>query len=293
MARWLQSAGLQHLATSSAAGAGGADYRGGMPGFGGAGAGSMLSSLLMQGYGPESIEEKQRLYTLLRGLNFSGESVPTSISEPYTPTAQSFGGGNPVEGFYSPELRGDLGAGLLDLHAMDDTGLLSEDVASEPFEPSPFMPKDIDDDDEDVIAGSQQASVDNYGVVTSEKETTARENNVAKIKVVVRKRPLNRKELSRKEEDIITVEDSSFLTVYEPKLKVDLTAYVEKHEFCFDAVLDEHVSNDEVYRETVEPIIPIIFQRTKATCFAYGQTGLLVHSIITGLSIYISCIIVL
>jgi kinesin family member 2/24 len=47
------------------------------------------------------------------------------------------------------------------------------------------MPKDIDDDDEDVIAGSQQASVDNYGVVTSEKETTARENNVAKIKVVV------------------------------------------------------------------------------------------------------------
>ena len=29
-------------------------------------------------------------------------------------------------------------------------------------------------------------------------------------------------------------------------VKVDLTAYVEKHEFCFDAVLDEHVTNDEV-----------------------------------------------
>lgn len=26
---------------------------------------------------------------------------------------------------------------------------------------------------------------------------------------------------------------------------------------------------------TVEPIIPTIFQRTKATCFAYGQTGVL------------------
>ena len=48
------------------------------------------------------------------------------MSEPYTPTVQSFGGGNPVEGFYSPELRGELGAGLLDLHAMDDTELLSE-----------------------------------------------------------------------------------------------------------------------------------------------------------------------
>ncbi|CAL5096979.1 unnamed protein product [Urochloa decumbens] len=269
MARWLQSAGLQHLATSSA---GGGDYRGGMAGLGGAGAGSMLPNLLMQGYGPQSVEEKQRLYTLLRSLNFNGESA-ASMSEPYTPTSQSFGGGNPAEGFYSPELRGDLGAGLLDLHAMDDTELLSEDVVSEPFEASPFMPKEIDDDEDDVIPGSQQVLVDNYGVVTSEKENTARENNVAKIKVVVRKRPLNRKELSRKEEDIISVQDSSFLTVYEPKLKVDLTAYVEQHEFCFDAVLDEHVSNDEVYRETVEPIIPIIFQRTKATCFAYGQTG--------------------
>jgi len=89
----------------------------------------------------------------------------------------------------------------------------------------------------------------------------------------VRKRPLNKKEVSRKEEDIIDVHNSQFLTVHEPKLKVDLTAYVEKHEFCFDAVLDEHVTNDEVYHETVEPIIPIIFQRTKATCFAYGQTG--------------------
>ena len=29
-------------------------------------------------------------------------------------------------------------------------------------------------------------------------------------------------------------------------LQVDLTEYVEKHEFVFDAVLDEDVSNDEV-----------------------------------------------
>lgn len=34
---------------------------------------------------------------------------------------------------------------------------------------------------------------------------------------------MNRKELSRKEEDIITVHDSSCLTVYEPKLKVSMT----------------------------------------------------------------------
>ena len=28
--------------------------------------------------------------------------------------------------------------------------------------------------------------------------------------------------------------------------QVDLTAFVEKHDFVFDAVLNEHVTNDEV-----------------------------------------------
>jgi hypothetical protein len=45
-------------------------------------------------------------------------------------------------------------------------------------------------------------------------------------------------------------------------LKVDLTAYVEKHEFCFDAVLNEHVTNDEV---TV-----LILQIEVVTCCCSG-----------------------
>lgn len=68
------------------------------------------------------MEEKQRLLKLMRNLNFNGESV----SEPYTPTTQSPGGVRGSEGYYSPEFRGDFGAGLLDLHSMDDTELLSE-----------------------------------------------------------------------------------------------------------------------------------------------------------------------
>ena len=38
----------------------------------------------------------------------------------------------------------------------------------------------------------------------------------------VRKRPLNRKEMSRKEDDIVSVHDNSCLSVHEPKLKVSL-----------------------------------------------------------------------
>ncbi|KAK7264647.1 hypothetical protein RJT34_32256 [Clitoria ternatea] len=260
MARWLQSAGLQHLASPLASTA--IDQR-------------LLPNLLMQGYGAQSAEEKQRIFKLMRNLNFNGESG----SEPYTPTAQNLGGVAVSDGFYSPEFRGDFGAGLLDLHAMDDTELLSEHVISEPFEPSPFMPggaRVFEDDLNPISSKQERGEADADASVylpTNEKENNARENNVAKIKVVVRKRPLNKKELAKKEDDIVTAYDNSYLTVHEPKLKVDLTAYVEKHEFCFDAVLDEYVTNDEVYRVTVEPIIPTIFERTKATCFAYGQTG--------------------
>ncbi|KAG4381447.1 hypothetical protein GLYMA_15G148800v4 [Glycine max] len=206
----------------------------------------------------------------MRNLNFNGESG----SEPYTPTTQSLGVAG-SDGFYSPEFRGEFGAGLLDLHAMDDTELLSEHVVSEPFEPSPFMPGDtrVFEDDFDPINSKLESGEADTDASISLPMNSTRENNVAKIKVVVRKRPLNKKELAKKEDDVVTVTGNAYLTVHEPKLKVDLTAYVEKHEFCFDAVLDEHVTNDEVYRSTVEPIIPTIFERTKATCFAYGQTG--------------------
>ncbi|XP_023514850.1 kinesin-like protein KIN-13A [Cucurbita pepo subsp. pepo] len=253
MARWLQSAGLQHLASPLA------DQR----------------SLLMQSYGAQSAEEKQRLLKLMRNLNFGGESG----SEPHTPTAQASGALGAMDGYYSPDFRGDFGAGLLDLHAMDDTELLSEHIIPESFDPSPFIPsgtREFDDGFNVASSRQQRSQADEDALATLpviEKENVVRENNVAKIKVVVRKRPLNKKELARKEDDIVSVCDNASLTVHEPKLKVDLTAYVEKHEFCFDAVLDEHVTNDEVYRVTVQPIIPIIFERTKATCFAYGQTG--------------------
>ncbi|KAJ3671033.1 hypothetical protein LUZ60_008459 [Juncus effusus] len=172
--------------------------------------------------------------------------------------------------------------GLLDLHSFD-TELLPDNGVPALFEAYPLSynnaRRSFDDSDPSFNLNNKQtinpnpvAEINNYSKpFLVDKEKLA---NVAKIKVVVRKRPLNKKEIAKKEEDIITIEQASnALTVHETKLKVDLTEYLERHEFVFDAVLDEDVSNEEVYRETVEPVVPAIFQRTKATCFAYGQTG--------------------
>ncbi|CAL5047983.1 unnamed protein product [Urochloa decumbens] len=156
---------------------------------------------------------------------------------------------------------GEYSPGLLDLHSLD-TELLTDMPAAGSYDADASFYYDGD------------RSFNELNFATSNPDNVSKSSSVAKIKVVVRKRPLNRKEISRKEEDIITVDAyANSLTVHETKLKVDLTEYMERHEFVFDAVLDDDVSNDKVYNETVEPIIPAIFQRTKATCFAYGQTG--------------------
>ncbi|XP_050306708.1 kinesin-like protein Klp10A [Anthonomus grandis grandis] len=93
------------------------------------------------------------------------------------------------------------------------------------------------------------------------------------ITVAVRKRPLNDIELSKKEIDIITIPSKNQLFVHEPKLKVDLTKYLENHIFKFDYALNENCTNEVVYKYTAQPLIRTVFNGGFATCFAYGQTG--------------------
>ncbi|KAI6063956.1 Kinesin-like protein KIF2C [Aix galericulata] len=94
-----------------------------------------------------------------------------------------------------------------------------------------------------------------------------------RICVCVRKRPLNKQEVLKKECDVITVPSKCVLLVHEPKQKVDLTKYLETQAFRFDFAFDELASNEMVYRFTARPLVQTIFEGGKATCFAYGQTG--------------------
>lgn len=93
------------------------------------------------------------------------------------------------------------------------------------------------------------------------------------ITVCVRKRPLSRKELMKKELDVITVPTKDTLIVHEPKTKVDLTKFLENHNFRFDYAFDDSCNNELVYKYTAKPLVQTIFEGGMATCFAYGQTG--------------------
>ena len=94
-----------------------------------------------------------------------------------------------------------------------------------------------------------------------------------KITVCVRKRPLNKKELANFDYDVVTVPAGSEIVVHEPKTKVDLSKYLDNHDFRFDHVFDDDITNATIYRFTAAPLVRTIFEGGFATCFAYGQTG--------------------
>ncbi|KAL0905839.1 hypothetical protein M5K25_024279 [Dendrobium thyrsiflorum] len=242
---------------------------------GGGGGGKWIHNLSSSGFSSsQQVEYSRMLRSAQRGM--SGEfMLPV---DPSTPPLSSRSSSQKKTGDdVSPS---ELSPGILDLHSID-TELLTDIPAAGFYDGATSFvysrERGFDESESNIYSnkhfGKAPPMPENILAKGFALEKD-KPGSVAKIKVVVRKRPLNKKEISRKEEDIIAIEQhTNSLTVHETKLKVDLTEYVEKHEFVFDAVLDEDVSNDEVYRETVEPIIPAIFQRTKATCFAYGQTG--------------------
>jgi kinesin family protein 2/24 len=80
-------------------------------------------------YGVQSLEDKQKLFRLIKTIS----SGVDSVSEPSTPPAYSRSasqGG--MDGFLSPELRGDFNSGILDLHSIDDTEFFPEVVLVSP-----------------------------------------------------------------------------------------------------------------------------------------------------------------
>ncbi|KAK7271913.1 hypothetical protein RJT34_28183 [Clitoria ternatea] len=246
--RWLQSAGLQHLQSSA----------------------NPLPPL--QDFSLYGGAQGGRMYRNAPQRSFNGGAE--YYMEPSTPPGAFRASTQKKNGEDSP---GDFSPGLLDLHSFDTELLPEMPVAvSNAYDASslyqPGRARSFDDTEPYMLSKQAVRARAPENILKSIPADKEKSNSVAKIKVVVRKRPMNKKELTKNEEDIIETY-SNCLTVHETKLKVDLTQYVEKHEFVFDAVLNEEVTNDEVYRETVEPIVPIIFERTKATCFAYGQTG--------------------
>ncbi|KAF9537865.1 Kinesin-like protein kif24 [Mortierella hygrophila] len=205
-----------------------------------------LVQLSMQDYnslGVTSMEDRRRLFQLIQTIKTEYPDVSGSTSAPASSTTMA------------PSSPG--------MGTMDGSGY----EASE------------DEEEAIPVQEARQRGLDAYSVPTRNKGTPGRSTGAyiandltAKIRVCVRKRPLNSKEINRGEKDMAGVTGRQ-LTVDEPKVRVDMTKYIERHGFIFDEVFDSDATNEDVYRRTAYPLVQYLFEGGRATCFAYGQTG--------------------
>uniref|UniRef100_A0A1D2A7K4 Kinesin-like protein n=2 Tax=Auxenochlorella protothecoides TaxID=3075 RepID=A0A1D2A7K4_AUXPR len=196
-------------------------------------------------YGVYDMQDKQALFRLIQSIGASESATP------------------PLD-----DRRHGAGLGetaLVDLEA-DDSDFLTEDIDLQGFSSQGFMTSPAPGDGTLASPASEHSSLDCHPIFMAP--------DPPKIRVIVRKRPLNRKEEERGDSDVLECDcATSTLYVNEPKQKVDLTKFTERHTFRFDDVFGEDVDNDALYCTAIQPLISTIFRRGKATCFAYGQTG--------------------
>lgn len=49
-----------------------------------------------------------------------------------------------------------------------------------------------------------------------------------------------------------------------------MSKYIEQHVFAFDRAFSEKVTNQELYYDTIQPLIDFALEGGKVSCFAYG-----------------------
>ncbi|KAI8974079.1 P-loop containing nucleoside triphosphate hydrolase protein [Pilobolus umbonatus] len=244
-----------------------------------------LAQLSMQDYsglGITSIPDRKKLFQLVQSLR---QEIPTVenglVSKPFR---------TGIPDLSTLSVR--RGSSQIPHHPQQPTRSRSRTLPSSEHSRPDFLKSNSNQnlvlDESDESSGddkceirSNHALLDPYGIPLNRKYKSNTPPSMQlgqsdlnqKIRVCVRKRPLNKKELERGEKDISPASGVRSINVNEPKMKVDLTKYIEQHCFTFDDVFDSDETNEKIYQRTAQPLVKYVFEGGKATCFAYGQTG--------------------
>ena len=97
------------------------------------------------------------------------------------------------------------------------------------------------------------------------------------VQVVVRCRPLNKKELGEDRKPIITIDENQVSIVKgigkDNHIMSDEEKKATKKSFTFDAAYDEQSTQKQFYEESCYPLVESVMEGFNGTIFAYGQTG--------------------
>lgn len=99
------------------------------------------------------------------------------------------------------------------------------------------------------------------------------QSSQSRICIAIRKRPINEKEVKKKDHDSVTCSNPQ-VVVHDCKFKVDgITKYLDSSAFEFDHTFQENDTTDNIYFYCVQSLLGFVLKGGRATVFAYGQTG--------------------
>lgn len=87
------------------------------------------------------------------------------------------------------------------------------------------------------------------------------------VHVMLRIRPLNKKEISENDKPCITLDSENAITIN------DFSNINGSRSFTFDKIFTEEHSQKTIYDNSAFPIVEWLFEGFNCTVFAYGQTG--------------------
>lgn len=113
-------------------------------------------------------------------------------------------------------------------------------------------------------------------VSNEDKDQILSKFNKANMLVVVRKRPLNKRELEINPATVIQISNGEQVTLLDTESIMNPIAgkTMPKHQhFFFDYAFDEDVSQEEIYMKTTKFLLQGVIDGYNATVLAYGATG--------------------
>jgi kinesin family protein 2/24 len=99
------------------------------------------------------------------------------------------------------------------------------------------------------------------------KEKAQNGNQMATVRVIVRKRPVQ-----EGERDFVEVQ-APLVLVNEDKLKVDLTKFTQQHTFTYDDSFGEFDDTQELFQRSIYDLVVNVLDGGTSTAFCFGQTA--------------------
>ncbi|VTZ66788.1 kinesin-8, putative [Plasmodium chabaudi chabaudi] len=124
---------------------------------------------------------------------------------------------------------------------------------------------------------SPQCNNGGNGITPTSTKANKNEKDITyNMNVVIRCRPMSNSEKNEGAKNVIKIMDNKMIVLLDPCDNSDNVLRqnrTKEKRYCFDYVFDENSTQEDVYNNSVKPLVDAVIKGYNSTVFAYGATG--------------------